>query len=60
MKSLKASKEVSGDKATEGINRKVSILIGELRPGELYNFEIFTTAHHIESERVTAAERTSK
>ena len=49
-----------GDQATEGSERKVSILIGELMPGELYNFEIYTSAHRIRSEKVKAAERTSE
>ncbi|XP_066970331.1 tyrosine-protein phosphatase 10D-like [Macrobrachium rosenbergii] len=54
----KKSKEVSGTQATEGIERKLTVLVGELRPGELYNFEIYTTAHNVKSETVTLSLRT--
>nr|XP_045582718.1 tyrosine-protein phosphatase 10D-like isoform X1 [Procambarus clarkii] len=54
----KKSKEIPGDQATEGINRKLTVLIGELMPGELYSFQIYTTAHGVNSENVSLSSRT--
>ncbi|KAK8744117.1 hypothetical protein OTU49_001005 [Cherax quadricarinatus] len=54
----KKSKEIPGDQATEGINRKLTVLIGELIPGELYNFQIYTTAHGVISENISLSSRT--
>ncbi|XP_066970280.1 tyrosine-protein phosphatase 10D-like isoform X2 [Macrobrachium rosenbergii] len=53
----KKSKEVPGTQATEGIERKLTVLIEDLRPGELYTFEIHTTAHNVDSETVTLSIR---
>ncbi|XP_076062887.1 protein tyrosine phosphatase 10D [Oratosquilla oratoria] len=55
---VKTTKVIPGDKATEGIDRKLSILIGELFPGDLYIFEIFTFAHGVQSEKVSMSTRT--
>ncbi|XP_071530896.1 tyrosine-protein phosphatase 10D-like isoform X2 [Panulirus ornatus] len=54
----KKPKVIPGDQATEGINRKLTVLIGELMPGELYNFQIYTTAHGVTSENVSLSIRT--
>ncbi|KAG0729552.1 Tyrosine-protein phosphatase 10D [Chionoecetes opilio] len=54
----KQSKEIPGDQATEGINRKLTVLIGELMPGELYDFQFYTTAHDVKSENVSLSSRT--
>ncbi|XP_047739809.1 tyrosine-protein phosphatase 10D-like, partial [Hyalella azteca] len=54
----KASKQIPGSQATEGISRKVSALIGELLPGHLYNFEVFTTANGLSSDRLQLTTRT--
>ncbi|XP_042228695.1 tyrosine-protein phosphatase 10D-like isoform X1 [Homarus americanus] len=54
----KKLKEIPGNQATEGINRKLTVLIGELMPGELYNFQIYTTAHGFNSENVSISSRT--
>ncbi|XP_068211169.1 tyrosine-protein phosphatase 10D-like isoform X2 [Palaemon carinicauda] len=53
----KKSKEVPGTQATEGIERKLTVLIEDLRPGELYNFEIHTTAYNVDSDIVTLSIR---
>ncbi|ROT62360.1 Tyrosine-protein phosphatase 10D [Penaeus vannamei] len=54
----KKSKEIPGTQATEGIERKLTILIGELRPGELYHFKVYTTAHEVNSKDVELSSRT--
>ncbi|KAK8376280.1 hypothetical protein O3P69_008762 [Scylla paramamosain] len=54
----KKSKQISGDQATQGINRKLTVLIGELMPGELYHFQFYTTAHGVKSENVSLSSRT--
>lgn len=38
-------KEIPGDVTTEGIGRKISVLVQELHPGVDYMFEITTEAH---------------
>lgn len=52
------SKEIPGDQATEGINRKLTVLIGELMPGELYHFQFYTTAHGVTSNTTKLTSRT--
>ncbi|XP_047492144.1 tyrosine-protein phosphatase 10D-like isoform X1 [Penaeus chinensis] len=54
----KKSKEIPGTQATEGIERKLTILIGELRPGELYHFQVYTTAHEVNSKVAELSSRT--
>ena len=54
------SKEIPGNWSTEGIDRKLSINIQQLFPGEKYNFEILTTAFNINSERFKIQARTRK
>lgn len=53
-------KEIPGSHATEGIDRRLSIVVDELMPGELYHFQIYTTAHKVNSEVVELSSRTSK
>ena len=55
-----ASKKISGSQATEGISRKVSVLIGDLKPGDKYVFDIYTTANGLNSDMLRLATRTSK
>ncbi|KAK3875168.1 hypothetical protein Pcinc_019949, partial [Petrolisthes cinctipes] len=54
----KKSKEIPGDQATEGIDRKLTVLIGELMPGELYHFQFYTTAHGVNSNTTNITNRT--
>uniref|UniRef100_A0A6A7G6Z0 protein-tyrosine-phosphatase n=2 Tax=Hirondellea gigas TaxID=1518452 RepID=A0A6A7G6Z0_9CRUS len=54
----KASKKIPGSQATEGISRKLSVLIGELKPGHIYNFEIYTTANTLNSDKFVLTTRT--
>lgn len=54
------SKQIPGDQATQGINRKLTVLIEELMPGELYHFQFYTTAHGVKSENVSLSSRTSQ
>lgn len=58
--SFQKSKEIPGNQATEGIERKLTILIGELMPGELYHFQVYTTAHEVNSKVVELSSRTSE
>ncbi len=38
-------KQIPGDVQTEGIGRRIDVVIGELHPGVDYMFEITTEAH---------------
>ncbi len=51
-------KQIPGDVQTEGIGRKVGVLIGQLHPGVDYLFEITTEAHRLKSETVRKRVRT--
>ncbi|XP_069999561.1 tyrosine-protein phosphatase 10D [Penaeus vannamei] len=55
---IKHRKEIPGSHATEGIDRKLSIVVDKLMPGELYHFKIYTTAHEVNSEVVELSSRT--
>ncbi|XP_042885464.1 tyrosine-protein phosphatase 10D-like [Penaeus japonicus] len=55
---IKHFKEIPGNHATEGIDRRLSILVDEMMPGELYHFQIYTTAHEVNSEVVELSSRT--
>jgi cadherin 5 type 2 (VE-cadherin) len=52
------TKELAGDVATEGIGRKVAVVIGDLHPGVQYTFEMATEAHGMRSTTVTQSVRT--
>ncbi|CAL4061233.1 unnamed protein product, partial [Meganyctiphanes norvegica] len=54
----KMHKYVPGSQATEGIHRKLSVLVGDLMPGETYTFEVYTTSHGISSEKKNFTTRT--
>lgn len=51
-------KEISGDAETEGIGRKLAVLIEDLHPGVDYMFEIITEAHDLRSDTVRTSIRT--
>ena len=51
-------KEIPGSIQTEGIGRKVGVLIGLLHPGVEYIFEITTEAHSLRSETIRKTIRT--
>ncbi|XP_063610060.1 tyrosine-protein phosphatase 10D-like [Penaeus indicus] len=55
---IKHLKEIPGSHATEGIDRRLSIVVEDLMPGELYHFQIHTTAHDVNSEVVELSRRT--
>ena len=51
-------KEIPGNAQTEGIGRKLGVLIEDLHPGVEYMFEITTEAHALRSETVRTSIRT--
>lgn len=51
-------KEIDGDVETEGIGRRIDVVIGDLHPGVDYMFEIMTEAHGLRSETVRTSVRT--
>lgn len=51
-------KQIPGDVETEGIGRKIAVLVQELHPGVDYMFEITTEAHNLRSDTVRTSVRT--